>query len=343
MFTSTPVLLAISGLLFIVAIRLSAFFSGSETGFYRLSRIRLSIEAQTGNNVAEQLLWFTGMPERFVATALVGNNIANYMATFAVGLMAVTLLPNNSGLAEILLTLALSPLIFIWGELIPKTVYYRAPMRFLGKNARVLTAWYYALRPLSAPLTLIAKAVERFGNSEKQPLELLLGRNRLIHVLNEGHREGLLGTVQRRIAESVMELSAQRVDSSMVPAVRVLSVPEDATVNQVLDISQAYSLSHILVERSGQPSEWIGYVCVGELRGEYIADSIRPVITVASGLGKLDTLQLMRKHRSFFALVKEDDETLGVVNERGLLAQMFRPRHVTGVQVSQQQPVTTQS
>ena len=112
-----------------------------------------------------------------------------------------------------------------------------------------------------------------------------------------------LGNFQRRLAESIMELSGQRVDSSMVPAIRVLSVPEDATVAQVLNISQAYSLSHILVERSGEPREWVGYVCVGELRGEHIADSIRPVISVASGFGKLDTLQLIRKHRSFFALV----------------------------------------
>lgn len=99
MLTSTAGLLLAAFVLFVIAIRMSAFFSGSETGFYRLNRIRLSIEAQTGNVIAKRLLWFSGMPERFVATALVGNNIANYVATLAIGLMAVALLPENSGLA----------------------------------------------------------------------------------------------------------------------------------------------------------------------------------------------------------------------------------------------------
>ena len=331
MLTSTAGLLLAAFVLFVIAIRMSAFFSGSETGFYRLNRIRLSIEAQTGNVTAKRLLWFSGMPERFVATALVGNNIANYVATLAIGLMAVALLPENSGLAEILLTLAFSPLIFIWGELIPKTVYYRAPMRFLGKHAHSLTVWHYVLKPLSSPLTLIAKLVQRFANNEKQPLELLLGRNRLIHVLNEGHREGLLGDVQRTLAESVMELSSQPVDSSMIPIARVLSVSETASVQETLDISRAYSVSHILVHRAGEETDWLGYICVGDLRGKTIGEFVRPAITVCAGAGKLDTLQQMRKERAFFAIVQGDmGDPIGVLTERGLTAQMFRPRQIAG-------------
>lgn len=334
MLTSTSALLFASIVLFVFAVRMSAFFSGSETGFYRLSRIRLSIAAQTGNRVAERLLWFSSMPERFVATALVGNNLANYLATLAIGLMSVALLPNNSGLGEILLTLALAPLIFIWGELIPKTVYYRAPMRFLGKHAQALTVWHYALKPLTTPLTFIAKLVERFGNNEKQPLELLLGRNRLIHVFNEGHREGLLGDVQRRLAESVMELSRQPVDSSMIPIARVLSVPDSASVQEVLDISRSYSLSHVLVHRAGDERDLSGYVTVGDLAGDSMTPFIRPVISVKTGAGKLDTLQEMRKDRVFFCVVQDESGIVGVVNERGLTAQMFRPRQVSGVGAS---------
>lgn len=332
MWTSTGALLLTSAILFVFAVRMSAFFSGSETGFYRLSRIRLSIEAQSGNAVAGRLLWFSGMPERFVATALVGNNIANYLATVSIGMMAIAIMPNNSGLGEIVLTLLLSPLIFIWGELIPKSVFYRAPMRFLGKHARSLTVWHYALKPITGPLTWIGKLVERFANNEKQPLELLLGRNRLIHVLNEGHREGLLSDVQRRLTESVMDLSGQAVDSSMIPATRIMSVPEDAEIAQVEDISKAYSLSHILVHRKEDAKDWFGYVCVGDLRTvSALQEAISPVVGVCTGTGKLDALQQMRAERAFFATVWSDDKIIGVVNERGLTAQMFRPRQIRNI------------
>ncbi len=318
--------------LLVVAVRMSAFFSGTETGFYRLSRIRLSIESQTGNSVATRLLWFTGMPERFVATALVGNNVANYLATIAIGLMAVAIVPESSGLVEIVLTLIFSPLIFVWGELIPKTVFYRAPMRFMGKHVRLLTIWYYALRPVSWPLTLVSRLVERFANAERQPLEVMLGRNRLVYVFNEGHREGLLGDVQRRLAESVMDLAGEAVDSSMIPANRVVSVSEEASVKELLDVSRRFSLSHVLVHRAGTQQDWFGFVRAGDVRnGAVLKDLIRPVVSVCSRTGKLDALQEMRTHRAFLAVVRDGDEIIGVVNERGLMAQLFRPRQVAGV------------
>lgn len=330
MMTAISLLSAV--LLFVVAIRMSAFFSGTETGFYRLSRIRLSIESQTGNDTASRLLWFTGMPERFVATALVGNNIANYLATIAVGLMATTLVPNSVGTAEVLLTLAFAPLIFIWGELIPKTVYFRAPMRFLGKHVRSLTVWYYVLRPLSRPLTLISKLVERFaGSGDKQPLELLLGRNRLIHVLNEGHKEGLLSDIQRRLSESVMELAGEAVDGSMTPAARIISIPAHATADEALEISRSYSLSHILVHRSDNPEDWFGFVCAGDLRaGGNLDGIVHPVVSLCSRTGKLDALQELRTRRAFFGVVRDGDKIVGVVTERGLMAQLFRPRQMAG-------------
>src|SRR6056300_1297885 len=73
-------------LLFLVGLRLSAFFSGVETGFYRISVLRLNIDSQAGDKVASRLLWFIQNPSRFVATCLVGNNVANYVTTLAVGL-----------------------------------------------------------------------------------------------------------------------------------------------------------------------------------------------------------------------------------------------------------------
>ncbi len=44
-------------LLFAIGVSLSAFFSGSETGFYRATRIRLTMDAMSGDIVARGLLW----------------------------------------------------------------------------------------------------------------------------------------------------------------------------------------------------------------------------------------------------------------------------------------------
>ena len=67
--------------LFIACLRLSAFFSGVETGFYRVSYLRVSIDAQSGDPIARRILWFCQNPSDFVITALIGNNVAQYGLT----------------------------------------------------------------------------------------------------------------------------------------------------------------------------------------------------------------------------------------------------------------------
>ena len=62
--------LVFSLLLFALALRLSAFFSGTETGFYRASFLRITIDAQAGDPTAQRLLWFARNPNAFVTTIL---------------------------------------------------------------------------------------------------------------------------------------------------------------------------------------------------------------------------------------------------------------------------------
>jgi len=78
--------------LFLLAagIFLSAFFSGSETGFYRVSRIRLVLDGLGGDRMARLILWMTNNPSLFVATTLIGNNLANYMTSLAIVLLTTS-------------------------------------------------------------------------------------------------------------------------------------------------------------------------------------------------------------------------------------------------------------
>ena len=68
---SASVQLLFAAGLFLLALRLSAFFSGSETGFYRLSSLRISLDARAGDAAAQRLARFVRNPSRFVATTLV--------------------------------------------------------------------------------------------------------------------------------------------------------------------------------------------------------------------------------------------------------------------------------
>ena len=78
-------------ILLLLGLLLSAFFSGSETGFYRVTRVRLVLDGRDGDFISRRLLWLTNNPSVFVATTLVGNNLANYLTSFAIVLASQTM------------------------------------------------------------------------------------------------------------------------------------------------------------------------------------------------------------------------------------------------------------
>ena len=112
-----------------VGIFLSAFFSGSETGFYRVTRVRIALDALDGDLIARGLLWMTNNPAWFVATTLIGNNLANYVTSLAIVLGARQLVGGESYVAELVAPIVLAPLVFVYGELLPKNLFLMSRMR----------------------------------------------------------------------------------------------------------------------------------------------------------------------------------------------------------------------
>src|SRR5690606_6612885 len=97
-----------------IGLRLSFFFSGSETGFYRMSLPRVSIDAQAGDPMAARLLWYSRHPARFVATTLVGNNLANYLVTFAISMGVMAIFGEVTVTIDVVSTLMLAPAVFLF-------------------------------------------------------------------------------------------------------------------------------------------------------------------------------------------------------------------------------------
>jgi len=122
--------------LFAIGLRLSALFSGSETGFYRVSFLRLNIDANEGDPIAKRLCWFAQNPSYFVATTLIGNNLANDLTTIAISMGVAEVFQQSGGSVEIVMTILFTPVIFIFGELVPKNLYYRAPSLLLKRYCR---------------------------------------------------------------------------------------------------------------------------------------------------------------------------------------------------------------
>lgn len=227
---------------FAIGLALSAFFSGSETGFYRVPRMRLVIDAVGGSRTARGLLWASNHPEAFVATALVGNNVANYLASSAIVAAAGVLLPAAGLAGEMTLTLVLAPVVFIFGELLPKRAFLQAPYRLLRKCAGALVAAGVVLAAPSSLLWLASRALSLATGASIQPLRMAVRRRELTDAFAEGHAVGLLSPAQRDLALATFSIGGKPLRDFMTPVARQPRLTKKANREDVLRLARRYRL-----------------------------------------------------------------------------------------------------
>lgn len=313
-------------LLFFFGLKLSAFFSGSETGFYRVSTLQLTLQKQHGDRVASQLFQFVTHPERFVTTTLVGNNVANYLTTLAIGLLVAAMTANSEGYVEVFATLMLTPIIFVFGELIPKSLYYRAPMSLLRGGTVGFKVCYYLFLPISYPLILASRLVSKFGSSDKRPIEVVFGRSRLYGVLEAGQKEGILTPVQRNLAENLMQQAEDPVAIAMVPAVAVAGASEAATTEQINAIAERDESAYVLLHSPTDRFHWTSFVRIADIQATGLSPRLAkkemPEFDVSTP--RIEVLTQLMKLRVPFGRVVDHGRTVGIIRRQTLVSQLFR-------------------
>ncbi len=308
---------------------LSAFFSGSETGFYRVSRVRLLLDALGGDSVARLLLWLANRPSLFVATALVGNNVANYMVSLGIVLGVHAVFQARAHGAELAAPILLAPLLFVYGELLPKHFFLRAPNLLLRRGGPPFFAFAVLLLPVSVLLWGVNLLVAGLVGRSPQQVRLTLARRELERVLEEGHEAGILLPAQRDLAQGIFAEASRPVRAFVTPIRDVPRARSSMTRDEVLRLARRFQIAAVPVEDAQQPGRLIGYVQAIELalsEGETLAP-IRPFLTFEEDTSHLTALVRMQTARETLALATDSQgATVGLVSAARLRTPLFQRR-----------------
>ena len=253
-----------------VGLSLSASFGASETGFYRIPRIRLKLDAIEKDRTADRLLWFVNRPSLFIATLLVGNNIAHYMVSVATVLFVGAVLPHYRGITiEILSTLLVAPFLFAYGEMFPKFLCLHSPTRVLRKLTPLMLVCFWLFLPLTVLIWLINKGMSQLFHRSREMIRLTLGRDELTRMIAQGHEVGILVDAQRRLANGLFTVSNQQVKDWAFSATHWPLLTAEMTPVAALEIARQYQLAELPVyEASDVPSHDavpLGYVRMVDL------------------------------------------------------------------------------
>ena len=140
-------------ILILVSILFSAFFSGMEIAFISANKLRIEIDRKQKKSFAGLISFFTKHPSRFIATMLVGNNIALVIYGIAFAMLLEdpirNLLGENANALVLLVQTLISTLIILLtAEFLPKTLFRINPNNSLRLLSIPIMVFYVILYPI---------------------------------------------------------------------------------------------------------------------------------------------------------------------------------------------------
>ncbi len=312
-------LAAVLGLVF------SALFSGTETGLYCASRLRLQLGARERKPAAIRLSRVLQDRQAAIGVTLVGTNLSNYITTTAVALLFADQFGLTETQTEVYTVAVLTPIMFVFAEVVPKTLFQRFADELLMRCSLPLAFAYGLLRVTGAlwchrQLIVI---VTRLAGSDASGRAINDPRERMALLLQEALAGQTLGDDRSYLIDQVMQLAETPLNVIMVPRNHVVTIAAGADHRELARIARRTSHTWLPVY-DAHPRHIIGLANVdGLLRSQewqLVAEHIKPATTLSPHTTVASALGSMQDSGCSTAIVADrGGRLLGVVTLRDLL------------------------
>lgn len=241
----------------LVLLLISAFFSASETALTAASRAKLRNLADRGSGGAERALALTEDRERLIGAVLLGNNLVNILAA-SLATALLTRLFGDSGVA--LATLAMTLMILIFAEVLPKTYAITIPESASSRLSLPLKLVVLVLSPFVAGVRVLVRAMLRLFGVRADPDGAILSyREEIVGTLALGHSEGAVDKEDRDRLLGALDLGTRTVEEIMLHRSQIETVNLDLPVAEIL--AQCVASTHTrLPAWRGDPENIVGVI-----------------------------------------------------------------------------------
>jgi Mg2+/Co2+ transporter CorB len=310
---------------------LSAFFSAGETAFTGASRARMLSLEKNGDRRARMVNRLLLMRERFIGAVLIGNNVVNigvsaFMTSVLVGLF------GKEGV--LYATIAMSILVIVFAEVLPKTLAITAPDRVSLAIARPIASVVAVLGPLALAVEWLVRWILR-------PFGIRIGANQPILSASEEirgqvdllHEEGGVVKDERDMLGGLLDLKDLTVAEVMVHRTNMRAIDADLPADEI--VREVLSSPHTRLPLwRDNPDNIVGIL--------HVKDLLRALSAVGNDAGRLnvetiairpwfvpDTTSLRAQLKAFLArkvhfalVVDEYGEVMGLITLEDILEEI---------------------
>jgi len=306
----------------------AGFYSGTEMGLYALNRLRLRLRVgRTGDPVARTLLQLSARRQQSVLAVLLAQNVMNYLLTVATVAFIVALTQMGGDDADLYAALILSPLVFVFGDVVPKNWFHLQANRLMYPAAPLVKACVVLFRytgilwVLESMTRLLAEWTGQEGADTWRG-----ARGEVIGLLRETAAAGPLTEEQTQMIERVMNLSSVRVGNIMIPREHVVTLlaGADRRLFEQVVRRHDYSRLPVLADRRNVVGVVNIYDVLADPSGGSVREYLRPPVTISAGASATEAILSLRQAREAMGIVVDARRGfVGIVTLKDLVEEIF--------------------
>ena len=229
-------------ILILIFLLMEGFFSGSEIGVVSADQMKLRHDAAKGSRGAKLALEMLKKPEWLLSTTLVGTNIAVVSNTTIVTALMIELFgEQNSWLAIILV----APLIWIFGEIVPKSIFQQRANTITPRAIFLLRLFSYMFYPILTVFTLITRLLT--WSSEQKTQNPFILREEILTTLQMPATEGDIQPVEKDMIQRIFSFSETTAYEVMIPLIDVAAIEQGVTCGEAIALAHAEAHIRLLV------------------------------------------------------------------------------------------------
>jgi len=223
--------------LFFVLIGFSAFFSGSESAYFSLSKELVDRLRETSTSGAMRVTRLLDNPRHLLVTILFGNTIVNVAAASVATLLTADLsaafrLPHS--LSIFIEVVVVTLILLVFSELTPKVIAVKNPYQFAEKASIPLTLFFYLFYPITLILDKFPALVS--GAMATRVKRHFLSKDELKILIEVSEEHGALEEDEKEMIHSIFEFSKTTVREIMVPRIDMVCVERRAPLEELIYI-----------------------------------------------------------------------------------------------------------
>jgi len=292
-------------LIILLCLLAEGFFSGSEIGVVSADQIKLRHLAAKGSKGARLALKMLEKPEWLLSTTLVGTNISVVTNTTMVTALMIHLFGDQGSWLAVVLA---APLIWVFGEIVPKSVFQQRADTLTPVVIFFLRFCSYLFWPILIVFSLLTRLLTKLaGGDQQNPFTM---REEIVTMMHmPAVANGDIQPVEQNMIRRMFNFSETTVQEVMMPLIDVIAVEKGISCGEARKISAEHSHIRLPVyeERVDRVVGLLHTLDLLDVDPERpISDFIRPAYYVPGSKSIKDLLLELRREGTVVAIVIDE-------------------------------------